>query len=526
MLDEPLTLNGVGVIGLGASSPIASGNNNWAGPITLGSAVSLGAAANTNLIVSSVIGETNAKTALTKVDAGTVILNNSNIYTGTTTVMTGVLDIRDSQALGHSGGAGTTVAMGATLELEVDTNSPYPDPHGRDLTMDSIVGQTGNGPQLGMSISTNLTLNGNGVTIGGNPVGALYSKSGINVWNGKIILAGTTAADIGVDPDPNASPDAGYFTHDYSLTVNGAISGTQLEKLDAGQLILPRDNTYTGGTLITQGWVTIETDQALGARAPGIGDTAQAATVVADGAALHLKPLTGNLNLVDNLILSGNGITHPFAFISQKGALMNLSGDNVLGSATIAGVTSGSTIQLGNVTGIGVDDLGPEPVSNLTITAPIADGAGGTAPGGITKFGSLMLTLQGPGSYSGPVDVREGTLRVQNDTALGQSSSGTDTGSEVFATTTTTVEAGAGLQLGASVAANNGGISGGIQIADEHLILNGAAAQIALAGPATGGTFTLGYTDANGVTTNTAPLTYPLPATSTDSSPTSSVQTH
>ncbi len=52
---------------------------------------------------------------------------------------------------------------------------------------------------------------------------------------------------------------------------------------------------------------------------------------------------------------------------------MNLSGDNVLGSAVVAGITVGSTLQLGDVTGIGVEALGPGPVSNLTITAAIAD---------------------------------------------------------------------------------------------------------------------------------------------------------
>ncbi len=266
VLNEALTLNGLGATALGALSN-ASGNNNWAGPISIGSAVSLGAAANSNLTISSVISEPVGVTApITKVDAGTVIFNNANTYAGTTTVTSGILDIRDSQALGHLGGTGTTVAAGATLELEVDTNSPYPDPHGRDLTLDSTVGQTGNGPQLGLSVGTNVTLNGSGVVIAGNPVGALYSKSGINVWTGKIALAGKTADDIGVDPDPNASPDFGYFTHDYSLTVNGIISGTQLAKLGGGQLILPRDNTYTGGTLISQGWITIETAQGLGAR--------------------------------------------------------------------------------------------------------------------------------------------------------------------------------------------------------------------------------------------------------------------
>src|SRR5262249_8861671 len=256
----------------------------------------------------------------------------------------------------------------------------------------------GTGPQQGLKLLTNVTLNG----VGLNGVGALYSHGGINLWNGTITLnppATPGPIAIGVDPDPHPSSDKTYFTHDYSLTVNGIISGGQLEKTGLGQLILPQNNTYTGGTLINQGWITIQSGLALGGRAAGMGDTAQPTTVVADGAALHLKPL-GNLSLAQNLVLTGMGIVHPYGLISQKGALMNLNGDNVLGSAVIGGVTSGSTIQLSNIAGIGVEALGPSPVSNLTIAGPIADSTG-TTGGGFVKLGSLRLTLQGPGSYSG-----------------------------------------------------------------------------------------------------------------------------
>src|SRR5262249_53962356 len=90
------------------------------------------------------------------------------------------------------------------------------------------------------------------------------------------------------------------------------------------------------------------------------------------------------------------------------------------------------------------------------------------AQGGITKVGSQLLSLQGDGTYSGPVDIRQGVLIAQNSTALG------------LGVSTTTVESGASLCIangqanttsGASY--NNGGIQTGIQVWGEHLILNG-----------------------------------------------------
>src|SRR5207237_936404 len=144
------------------------------------------------------------------------------------------------QALGFNGGGGTTVENGAALNLDVDTGF---DAHGRDLSNDSVTGQTGNGPPLGLKISTNISLNGTG--IGGT--GALHSLNGSNVWARTI---GNNGASIGVEPDPNPSNPYSYFTHAYSLTVtgptpltlSGAISGFNLTKVDAGQLILPTAN--------------------------------------------------------------------------------------------------------------------------------------------------------------------------------------------------------------------------------------------------------------------------------------------
>src|SRR5207237_5445147 len=84
-----------------------------------------GTASLSSLILSGVIGDVAAGSGpfnLTKVDAEELILNNANTYAGTATVQTGVLDVRDSQALGLAGkGNPVIVASSASLDLELDT---------------------------------------------------------------------------------------------------------------------------------------------------------------------------------------------------------------------------------------------------------------------------------------------------------------------------------------------------------------------------------------------------------------------
>src|SRR5262249_8762216 len=118
VLDEVLTLNGAYKDGTGALLNV-QGNNTWAGSVLLGSpspntaAVSIGVTAGTTLTISGVINDPNAPgNPLTKVGAGEMVLNNANLYTGTTTVAQGILDIRDSNALGFAGGGGTIVTTG------------------------------------------------------------------------------------------------------------------------------------------------------------------------------------------------------------------------------------------------------------------------------------------------------------------------------------------------------------------------------------------------------------------------------
>src|SRR5262249_28674947 len=128
-----------------------------------------------------------------------------------------------------------------------------------------------------------------------------------------------------------------------SLTVFGNISGGRgtafhigasptAANQDNGHLILPNANSYVGDTFIDQGWVTVQNNLSLGGFVYG-GDTIQPTATVRAGAALHLKPRTpgASFNLIRNLVLSGDGISHNFGLINHKGALMSLGGLNTVG---------------------------------------------------------------------------------------------------------------------------------------------------------------------------------------------------
>ncbi|MBX9583214.1 MAG: autotransporter-associated beta strand repeat-containing protein, partial [Gemmataceae bacterium] len=734
--DEFLTINGPGRDFLENDGALANtvGNNYWAGPVTLGSpapnvavAAAVGAAAGTTLTVSGVVSSPNGPYALTKVDAGRVVLDNANTYTGTTLVAQGALTARDSTALGtvggstgaevqaaqvigspgtfqiffsgagtiplpfnatapqveaavnalstvvsaggkvsvtatriaggtqyniifggafvglnlpqiqalgagnvaadtitvrDGGGSATAVVEGGSLELEVeagDLTIPQRDAHGRDLGNDSVTGDPNR-----LRVAEPITIFGRGLDTTDNGrtggTGALRSVSGINVTTAPIELgyAKNVADAIGVDQDRRAghpTPDATYFTADYSLTTQGVILGnldpeldraTEFVKRGEGHLILPIANTYLGTTRIEQGWATARNAASLGGRfetvvrpAPaanvnpiGQGDTAQPPTVVSAGAALHLRPLTPGTNLTfpENLTIAGVGPTHPYSFIDRRGALMNLDGNNTwagdvglvgqagIGVEQVIGGSRSDLVVTGTLRGgqnsfnlssnggqaeqaFLIDTGAPAGVVRVTynfftlrdrLTAyyPPRGEAGSTrildtgyinnAPdltprtlefpfgpgtsnrvelvvneggnpdpftvwelsaeaevdGGLIKFGSKRLSLQGEGTYGGVTEVREGTLRSQNDTALGRKFSGTARTQGTYTQTATVVSPAAVLELAGSIDRLNGGVAAGTQVFYEQLVLDRPGQQVAVAGstvPGFTGTFTLSY---------------------------------
>ncbi len=542
--NETLTLNGPGVTqGLNQIGALDNkgGNNTWTGNVILGSnfpngqPVLIGSEANgpnvTNLTIAGVVMDRdltqpgNTSLPLGKVGPGRLTFTNSNTYLGTTDVYAGILNIEDSQALGPTGKlAMTTVHNNAALEMTVD-NIP-----------DSIV----SGSTTQLDVTAPLTIFGMGAMFNGKLTspGALHSVSGINTWAGPIFLGHFTTPltdAIGVDPDislplpggndvrPNhPATDNSYYTNDFSLTITGLIQDTGfvagdvypvVAKVDNGQLILPNANTYTDANDIQQGWVTIENNNALGSRlnaavtltvAPPLnqyvfggitlGDTVQPPTFVENGAAVHLKALTGTLSIADNFVLQGTGVNVPglFNLINNRGALMNLDGFN-----TVTG-----DIKLFGSAGIGVEqvDLAPPIQSELTLTGSLSDyvppAPASPQPGGVIKFGSQRLYMQGDGTYTGATDIKQGVIRDQNSAAFGA------TNAPVI------VESGAALELQHGNPLFNGGITAGIEVVDKPLILNGGGNTSAIPIP--------GSTSAIPIVGGSAPIIAPLTNVSDD----------
>ncbi|HMG04365.1 MAG TPA: autotransporter-associated beta strand repeat-containing protein, partial [Chthoniobacterales bacterium] len=249
--NETLSLNGTGISNDGALRNI-SGNNSWAGTITINSTTRINSDSGTltldvasgnaitgsndslqfggagNVTINDVIATGTG--TLTKDGTGTLILNAANTYTGATTVNAGILNVQNATGLGTVA-AGTTVSNGATLQL-----------------------------QGGITVSTEaLNIRGTGA---GGQTGALVNVSGTNFFGGLLTLAGTTtlSSNTGILNLTNAGTITGAT---FGLTLTGAGDGSvssiigttsgSLTKSGSGTWTLSGANTFTGATTVNGG---------------------------------------------------------------------------------------------------------------------------------------------------------------------------------------------------------------------------------------------------------------------------------
>ncbi len=360
---EALSLDGTGVSNGGALRNV-SGNNSWAGVITLADVtgihrinsdaglLTIGAGGITetgsnnkeltfggagNTTVNGIISGANDM-GLTKDGVGTLTLNNANTYTRLTTVSGGTLAYGVTNALS----SGAVTVNGGILDIKTfnDTVGAV------TLTSGSITGTTG--------VLT----------------GTSYALNGTVNTSVSAILAGAGA----------------------------------LTKTGAGTATLTGANSYTGLTDVQVGVLRASNNNAFGTNAGGVD--------VASGAAVELSGT--NLAIgAEVLSLDGTGV-------SNGGALRNVSGNNSwAGAITLADVTgvhrinsdSGLlTIGAGGIgeTGNNNKDLTFGGAGNVTVTGNITANAGDMR---LFKDGAGILTLSGSGNtYDGLTTITGGTL--------------------------------------------------------------------------------------------------------------------
>ncbi|MDI8770608.1 autotransporter-associated beta strand repeat-containing protein, partial [Salmonella enterica subsp. enterica serovar Lubbock] len=355
-----------------------------------------------------------------KSGADTLTLSGSNSYTGGTTISGGTLVASTVEALGTG-----DVTNNATLELNT----------GGDFI--NNIGGTGRVEKSG---DDTLTLSGSNTYTGGTLI------------NGGTLVASNVEALGTGDVTDNAT-----LALNTGGTFDNAISGSgQVVKSGDKMLTLSGANSYSGGTLISDGTLVASNVEALGTgdvtnnatlelntggdftnnisgsgQVEKSGDDAltlsgansySGGTLISDGTlvATNVEAL-GTGNVTDNATLEMNTGGDFDNAISGSGQVVK-SGDETLtlsGANSYTGGTtiSGGTLVASNVEALGSGDVTNDAVLELNTGGDFINSIGGT--GRVEKSGDETLTLSGSNTYTGGTLISGGTLIASNVEALG-----------------------------------------------------------------------------------------------------------
>ncbi len=251
---------------------------------------------------------------LTKAGAGTLILNQTNTYIGTTTISAGTLRIDDGGSIANS----KLIVNNGTLTFNRTSGSITQGTDFSIITGTGAVIQAGAGNLILNNVNTySGTTTANAGTITVSNALALQNSTLVTTGAGTITLSGVTTPTIGGLSGTTGNLGsanvlgAGYSSVTAltlnplsgSLTYGGVISdgtlGMTLTKIGAGTQILSGANTYTGATTVNAGTLTVGnsttgslngttgTDLTIGGT--GIFNVAEAAS-----SAQHMKTLAFN----------------------------------------------------------------------------------------------------------------------------------------------------------------------------------------------------------------------------------------
>ncbi|MCF8533674.1 MAG: autotransporter-associated beta strand repeat-containing protein [Reyranella sp.] len=319
--DGALNKIGGGVLTLSGSNSYSGGTTVSAGALQGNTASLQGAITNNASVVfdqgtaGTYAGNMSGSGSLTKSGAGVLTLSGSNSYAGGTTVSAGALQ-------GNAVSLQGTITNNASVVFDQGTAGTY----------------AGN-----MSGSGSLTKSGAGV----------LTLSGSNSYSGGTTvsagaLQGNTASLQGAITN-NASV---VFDQGTAGTYAGNMSGSgSLTKIGAGVLTLSGSNSYSGGTIVSDGILRLGSATAL----PTMG------ALTVDGGEIDLN---------------GNNLT--------VNSLAGLGGTISLGSGNLTASSAGNT----------------------TLSSAI------TGTGGLNKTGGGTLILSGANTYTGPTSIDDGRLAV------------------------------------------------------------------------------------------------------------------
>ncbi|HEV7736839.1 MAG TPA: autotransporter-associated beta strand repeat-containing protein, partial [Chlamydiales bacterium] len=482
-----LSTNVAGGLGNGIASIGAAGTLQGTGTFTLMNAVTVAAGSTVdvtganNMTLSGVVAGIGGSIA--KISTGTLTLSNTgNTYSGGTTITGGTVSTNVAGALGGGtasiGAAGrlqgtgiftlmnaVTVAAGSTVDVTSANN----------MTLSGVVSGVGGSIAKTSPGTLTLTNAGNtysagttitGGTVSTNVAGALGNGTASIGSAGTLQGTGTFTLANAVSLAAGSTVD---ITGLNNVTLSGVVSGVggTLTKTSSGILTLSNvGNTYSGGTTITGGTVSIGAAAPISSGPISIGSagilqgtgtfTLNNAITVASGSAVDVT--VGN-NVTLSAAISGAGgsltktnsgvLTLTNAANSYTGET-TVNNDGTLALSGSGALTASSGLTLNNTstfdisqtsTGAVIENLTSTSTTfvslgskTLTFGSPIASsysgviqdgGIGGGVAGKIIKQNGGTLTLLGANTYTGLTTVSAGILAAGNNAALGGGTAGT-----------------------------------------------------------------------------------------------------
>ena len=344
--------------------------------------------------------------AFIKNGVGILVLSGSNTYSGGTSFNGGILAVNSDANLGTgplSFNGGTLEALaaggGITSSKAITLNAgggTFLADTGTTSILSATMSGLGSFTKNGVGI---LVLSGSNTYSGGTSLngGILAVNSDANLGTGPLSFNGGTlealAAGAGVTSTKAITLESlgGRFLADAATTtstLSGAISGTgSLTKDGPGTLLLSGANTYTGGTVLRAGTLTVKGTQAL-----GLGD------VVVNGGILNADPQS--INVKGNYVQNTGGTLQLQVAGANPGQYDSL---NVGGNASLGG-----TLQLISL------GFQPKPGDQLTLITtgrgvsgrfaqlvdPFLTGPGFTFTGLVYESNSVLLQFRTAASFA------------------------------------------------------------------------------------------------------------------------------
>lgn len=423
----------------------------------------------------TVNGSISGSGSLTQQGSSTLILAQNNTYSGPTTIASGTLQV----------GTGTTV--GTVGPAAITDNGTLNFNRSGTFTVNNGISGSGsvsfNGTATVTLAGTNnyngITTVGSGTTVklgSANVIPAFGAGSNNVSVSGKLDLNGFSQTVSRLNGTGNLVNDSGSATN--VLTINYDGTGTAdstvlmadndgtggkvaLLKLGTGSQILRAVNTYSGGTVVSNGNLNVRNGSSLGTgpvylRGGNLSfagltfansfklDTNATFDVPNSGNVVFTGNVTGSntltVNILNNETFSWNGAATQLAGFTGNIVISNGPGSfrfqasqgsaaatfDMTGSTAQISSQSAGTYQLGALVGDSTPFLGAASGSTFVIGGKnLSTTFGGTlnaTSNNLVKVGTGTFTLSGPNSFTGTTTVSNGVLALTGSSSLDSNS--------------------------------------------------------------------------------------------------------